>query len=77
MEKMRIFLGIGLDEIPSLKDWIAILQRGGYGDQLRWTRPDQWHITLKFIGDFSVSGISDLAGKLRNGFSQNAGGQLD
>ncbi|WP_106154343.1 RNA 2',3'-cyclic phosphodiesterase [Marinilabilia salmonicolor] len=76
MEKMRMFLGIGLDEIPSLKDWIAILQREGYGDQLRWTRPAQWHITVKFIGDFSVSEIPELAGKHRNGFSQNAGGQM-
>lgn len=76
MEKIRIFLGVGLGEISSLNKWIIFLRQLGYEDQLRWTRPDQWHITLKFIGDFSVSLIPELTGKLRNGFSQKAGMQL-
>lgn len=76
MEKIRIFLGVGLGEISSLNKWIIFLRQLGYEDQLRWTRPDQWHITLKFIGDFSVSLIPELTGKLRNGFSQKAGRQL-
>ncbi|WP_010663558.1 RNA 2',3'-cyclic phosphodiesterase [Marinilabilia salmonicolor] len=76
MEKIRIFLGVGLGKISLLNEWMITLRQLGYDDQLRWTRPDQWHITLKFIGSFSVSSIPELAGKLRNGFNQKAGEQL-
>lgn len=76
MENIRIFLGIELGEIPLLNDWVDTLQCFGYGDKVRLICDVRWHITLKYIGGFPISRISEFAGKLRDGFRQNDGGNL-
>lgn len=42
------------------------------GDAIRWTRPEQVHLTLKFLGNISAESVDELAAALRevcNGFT--------
>jgi 2'-5' RNA ligase len=46
---------------------------------LRWTRPDTWHLTLQFLGDWPENKLSDLKSALEcvsgpTGFSVEPGG---
>lgn len=49
---MRLFVGIPLaDEVRAeVADVVAQLRRGAGADDLRWSAPDGWHITLQFLG---------------------------
>src|SRR4051812_28165698 len=43
---MRLFLAVWPP--PAVVDQIAALPRAE--ERLRWTTPDQWHVTLRFLG---------------------------
>ena len=45
---MRLFIAVWLP--PDVVDLIAALPRPEVPG-LRWTSPDQWHVTLRFLGD--------------------------
>ena len=48
---MRLFAAIELP-LPAVERLSALrLRLSSPGDGLRWTSPDQWHITLHFLGD--------------------------
>ncbi len=76
MEKIRIFLAIGLNDIPPISAWVKNLRQLHYGDQLKWTRPNQWHLTVKFIGSFSVEVLPVLTEQLRKAYENGNGGEL-
>lgn len=38
-------------------DRVAAIERPAI-DGLRWTRPDQWHVTLRFLGDSDVAPVT-------------------
>ncbi|MFP4167453.1 MAG: RNA 2',3'-cyclic phosphodiesterase [Desulfonatronovibrionaceae bacterium] len=49
---MRLFVALGLP--PEYKDGLrAIKERweASFASGLKWTRPENWHLTLKFIGE--------------------------
>lgn len=49
---MRLFIGIPLATAPA-DDLVAIvhqLRAKEQGDNLRWSAPESWHITLQFLG---------------------------
>jgi 2'-5' RNA ligase len=51
---MRLFIATDLDD--AAREAIAALQwqlkrRAAAGSSLKWTRPEQWHVTLAFIGE--------------------------
>lgn len=50
---MRIFIGIKLDEeiLRAIEKFLKPFQK--IGSPLKWTKPENLHITLKFIGDVS------------------------
>jgi RNA 2',3'-cyclic 3'-phosphodiesterase len=51
---MRLFIAISLP--PDVIDTLERLSRSlrTAGDNLRWSSPDTWHITLQFLGETSV-----------------------
>ena len=61
-EKLRLFIAIPIPEL--VRDEILRVQlemqplapRG----TVRWTRPDQFHLTLRFLGDVPVAGLEKL-----------------
>jgi 2'-5' RNA ligase len=62
---MRLFVAIPLapEVIHQLSSLCAHLRSPG--DDLRWSTPDTWHITLVFLGDCADSQHSCIASRLR------------
>ena len=65
MAKIRAF--VALPSSPELKSQLSILR-----DQLieekgdvKWDTPDEYHITLKFLGDVDLSKLSEMEDSLR------------
>ena len=51
------------DEVTEdLAEFLA--PRQDAGDGLRWTAPEQWHVTLAFLGDVSERHVDDLVERL-------------
>jgi RNA 2',3'-cyclic 3'-phosphodiesterase len=47
---MRLFVGLDIPEDIRCRMSSYVKQLKSHGAQARWTDPDGWHITLKFIG---------------------------
>lgn len=58
---MRMFIAVDLP--PDVRPRIAQLCQGIAG--ARWVRPEQLHITLRFLGDTPEEGLSDIRQRLR------------
>jgi 2'-5' RNA ligase len=62
MEKLRLFIAIPIPE--PVRDEIIRVQREmqplAPRGAVRWTRPDQFHLTLRFLGDVPVAGLEKL-----------------
>jgi RNA 2',3'-cyclic 3'-phosphodiesterase len=62
MEKLRLFIAIPVPE--PVRDEIIRVQREmqplAPQSAARWTRPDQFHLTLRFLGDVPVAGLEQL-----------------
>jgi 2'-5' RNA ligase len=58
---MRLFIAVDLP--PEVRPRIARLCQGIAG--ARWVRPEQLHITLRFLGDTPEAGLSSMREKLR------------
>jgi RNA 2',3'-cyclic 3'-phosphodiesterase len=63
---LRCFIGLPLPE-----SWQTGLSRvtarlsGALSSRISWTRPGNWHLTLKFLGDVGEERLPDLARALR------------
>ncbi len=61
-EKFRLFIAIPIPE-PVRDEIIRVrqeLQMPALRGAVRWTRPDQFHLTLRFLGDVPVAGLEQL-----------------
>jgi RNA 2',3'-cyclic 3'-phosphodiesterase len=61
---MRLFVGIPLAEEvrAEVAAVVAQLRRGG--EELRWTSPEGWHITLQFLGNANAEQLECLKARL-------------
>ena len=61
---MRLFIGIPLagEVLAEIATQVAELQRGG--ENLRWSAPETWHITLQFLGDADGGQLQRLKASL-------------
>jgi 2'-5' RNA ligase len=64
---MRLFVAIDLD--PEIRERVASYVEGleKLAAAVRWSRPDAWHITLKFIGEVNqemVARIKEQLGRI-------------
>jgi len=66
-ETFRLFIAISLPE--NVKDEIekaqAALRRALPGGSVRWTKREQFHLTLKFLGDLDGARVEELSDSLR------------
>jgi 2'-5' RNA ligase len=66
-DALRLFIAISLPD--AVKDEIEKVQkemRGALpGNVVRWTKREQFHLTLKFLGNVPASRVADLAEVLR------------
>ena len=61
-EQLRLFVAIALSE-PVREELIRgqrELQPLAPPDSVRWTKPDQLHLTLRFLGDFPAHSVAAL-----------------
>ncbi|MGA3285229.1 MAG: RNA 2',3'-cyclic phosphodiesterase [Verrucomicrobiota bacterium] len=61
-EKLRLFVAISLPE-PVRNEITGVqqeLQRLVLHDAVRWTKPEQFHLTLRFLGDVPVERVPAL-----------------
>ena len=66
MSKIRTFIAV---EIPNdVRDRIAELQTNlaKSKERIRWTKPDNIHVTLKFLGDIEQDKTEPIADAIRN-----------
>jgi len=61
-EKLRLFVAIPMPE--TVRDEIARVQQGlqqrAPPNAVRWTKPEQFHLTLRFLGDVPVERVAAL-----------------
>ena len=64
MEKIRSFIAIEISE--SVRDKIADLQEElkKYKEHISWTKPDNIHVTVKFLGDIEESKTKSIGESL-------------
>ncbi len=57
---MRVFVGMDIDE--GIRGRIAEFAREvrGFAPEVRWTEPESWHVTLKFIGERSDASVAEI-----------------
>lgn len=66
METVRAFIAIHLNDALR-KDLAAAQKALQLGPAVRWTRPEQIHLTLKFLGEIPANSAGELAASLRGG----------
>ena len=60
----RTFIGLPLQVEPSLLEARKRLMGALSRERISWTNPDQYHITLRFIGDTRISAIEEIRNAL-------------
>jgi 2'-5' RNA ligase len=65
-ESWRLFVAIPVPEDvkATIRRTQAAIRQRISGEGIRWTRPDQFHLTLKFLGDIPSASISILGDAL-------------
>src|ERR1041385_1314349 len=71
-EKFRLFIAMPLpEEVKSeIEKTQNELRQGVPGEFIRWTRREQFHLTLKFLGDVEASQVAGLTTALRGACAQ-------
>lgn len=64
---MRLFIGIPLpDQYHQMLGIIAKGWDGKFKSRLSWTKPGNWHLTLKFLGEVQEDKLPGLEGYMNN-----------
>jgi 2'-5' RNA ligase len=62
---MRLFVGLAVDEaVKEMLERLTLRLRAK-DDGLRWSTPDQWHVTLVFLGELDDEARARLVRELR------------
>lgn len=70
---MRCFIGLWPDDeaVARLRELPRAAVPG-----LRWTTADQWHVTLRFLGDLDAAAVADVGERLRGALAGERAAQL-
>ena len=63
---MRLFAGIPLSPHAVERLSAVRLRLAAPGDGLRWSLPEQWHITLQFFGDVEPGQVGAITSAMQN-----------
>jgi 2'-5' RNA ligase len=79
MATMRLFTGVALPEAYAQGlGRLAGRWRARLGSRTSWTRPENWHVTLKFLGDVDEGALDEVRAALGRvafgAFTLRAGG---
>jgi 2'-5' RNA ligase len=66
-ENIRAFIAIEFDDSVrrAAAKLVRALREGPGGDRVRWVRPENLHVTLRFLGDVESARVSSIARNLR------------
>ena len=64
MEPKRLFAGVAVAAEESLRRAVADLQARLRGEEIRWTRPENLHLTVEFFGATDPARIPELESAL-------------
>lgn len=70
MEARRLFAGVRVDATEALRELLAELRREWAGERVRWTRPENWHLTVEFFGETPEAEIPRLEAALAKAAGQ-------
>jgi 2'-5' RNA ligase len=64
---IRAFIAVELDDAVrrAAAEVARALREGPAGDRVRWVRPDNLHVTLRFLGDVESARVPSIARALR------------
>ena len=65
-EKKRIFTGVKIDFTERTQNFYSSAKDALNESDIKWTEPENMHITLKFLGDVKVDKIPKISAKLKN-----------
>lgn len=68
---MRAFISISIDEIIKKEIHLLLKRYSTFSDSVKWTKLDNIHITLKFIGEINEDVANILSHQLRQIASQH------
>ena len=60
MESKRLFAGVEVPASTGLRRALAELQRDLRGERIRWTRPENLHLTVEFFGATAAAAVPAL-----------------
>ncbi len=63
-ERMRLFVALDIPEEVRERIAVAVERVRGRCPEARWVKPQNLHLTLKFIGSFAVAEMDKLEGEL-------------
>lgn len=74
---MRLFAALPIPPVAVERISALRLRLAAPGDRLRWSTPEQWHITLRFMGDLDSAQADEHIAALRGLEAQNVNLTLD
>ena len=65
---LRIFIAIKVSQKPRqfLKNYITLLKPTIPASQVTWVKPENLHLTLKFLGDTNISQVEHITELIRH-----------
>ncbi len=73
---VRTFIAIPVRGLPLLQNWVKMLRNSTFEHGIKWTNPDNWHITLHFIGDLEEERIPALSESLSEALQGISSGMI-
>ena len=75
---IRAFIAVDIPEDvrASVAEAQGCLKRGHFGVKLSWTKAENWHLTLQFLGDVDESAIPAISSALEGSVKQHASFEL-
>lgn len=73
---MRLFLALAVAGEVKARLAAALAPLSERADEVRWTRPESWHVTLAFLGTVDDQRVSDVVAATRRGTAQAATGPI-
>ncbi|PKP04086.1 MAG: RNA 2',3'-cyclic phosphodiesterase [Bacteroidetes bacterium HGW-Bacteroidetes-6] len=68
IETKRLFIAIPVLPSQSMLDELAKIRNALSSDSIKWIAPNQFHLTLKYIGETPVSKMESIERAMKNAF---------
>ena len=77
MKARRLFAGVEVEATERLREFAAELKREWAGERIRWTRPENLHLTVEFFGETAEDEIPRLEAALAKAVGETPAFEMD